>query len=123
MPDPQLTAAQFAASIKEKYPQYKAVPDEQLARAMVDKYPQYAKQVTFSPAKPAATLRAMPKTGTAAWLKSQAYTWADRALPTLPAVGMTIGGLAASPESGGCCARRCGGRGRARRYLSIHLSE
>jgi hypothetical protein len=102
MPDPQLTPAQFAASIKEKYPQYKAVPDEQLARAMVDKYPQYAKQVSFGPAKqgekretPALTVSAPPKTGTKAWLKSKAYTYADRLLPMLPAVGMTIGGIAA----------------------------
>jgi hypothetical protein len=117
MPDPQLTPAQFAASIKEKYPQYKAVPDEQLARAMVDKYPQYAKQVTFGSVKPGKTapastsatsndvekrevagssmpqLRA-PATG---WkgLKAKAYTAADRLLPMLPAVGSTIGGLTA----------------------------
>jgi hypothetical protein len=104
MPDPQLTPAQFAASIKEKYPQYKAVPDEQLARAMVDKYPQYAKQVTFEPSKQGEKREAAPANpgsslpqlrGPAKGWKAKAYTAADRLLPMLPAAGMTIGGLAA----------------------------
>lgn len=125
MPDPQLTTEQFSASIKKKYPQYAAVPDEQLAHAMVTKYPQYASQVALGPVKPGSTaasttktdetmgkgpvksgspgltVSAPPKTGTAAWLKSKMYTALDNTiLPLLPAAGMTVGGLAVGPETG-----------------------
>jgi hypothetical protein len=95
----QVTPEQFAQEIKRKYPQYAKVPDEQLAHAMVEKYPQYAKQVTFG-AQPRDTVSAKPKLFSAKGLKSAAYTAVDRALPFLPAVGATAGGIAAGPESG-----------------------
>jgi hypothetical protein len=46
------------------------------------------------------TVSAAPKLSTWKGIKSAMYTGIDRALPFLPAVGATIGGLAASPESG-----------------------
>lgn len=38
---------EFAAKIKEKYPQYKDIDDLTLAQKVVEKYPQYKEQVTF----------------------------------------------------------------------------
>lgn len=38
---------EFAAKIKEKYPQYKDVDDLTLAQKVIEKYPQYKEQVTF----------------------------------------------------------------------------
>lgn len=38
---------EFAAKIKEKYPQYKDVDDLTLAQKVIEKYPQYKGQVTF----------------------------------------------------------------------------
>lgn len=40
------TRAEFAASIKSKYPAYKDVPDDQLVDAMLAKYPTYKSRVT-----------------------------------------------------------------------------
>lgn len=41
------TVSEFAARIKEKYPQYASVDDSALAKRIVEKYPQYANQVDF----------------------------------------------------------------------------
>jgi len=38
---------EFSRQIKEKYPQYRNIEDEKLARAMIKKYPQYANSVSF----------------------------------------------------------------------------
>ena len=38
---------EFSRQIKEKYPQYKDIDDEKLARAMLEKYPMYAEKITF----------------------------------------------------------------------------
>lgn len=40
---------EFAASIKAKYPQYAAVPDEDLVSKMLEKYPQYKSQIEETP--------------------------------------------------------------------------
>jgi hypothetical protein len=40
-----VTAAEFAAMIKAKYPAYRSVPDDQLVAAMLEKYPTYRSQV------------------------------------------------------------------------------
>ena len=39
---------EFAAKIKEKYPQYKDIDDLTLAQRVVEKYPQYKEKVEFS---------------------------------------------------------------------------
>lgn len=51
MPD-QMTRAEFAASIKAKYPAYAQVPDDELATRMLEKYPVYQSQIKAdAPAK------------------------------------------------------------------------
>ena len=47
-----LSVEAFSGKIKEKYPQYADVDDEQLARSIVEKYPSYADQVNFGEAEP-----------------------------------------------------------------------
>lgn len=42
---------EFAAKIKEKYPQYKDVDDLTLAQKVIEKYPQYKEKVTFEEVK------------------------------------------------------------------------
>jgi hypothetical protein len=44
MPD-KLTLDQFGAKVKEKYPEYKDVNNEELAQKMLDKYPEYSESV------------------------------------------------------------------------------
>jgi hypothetical protein len=44
MPD-KLTLDQFGAKVKEKYPEYKDVNNEELAQKMLDKYPEYKESV------------------------------------------------------------------------------
>lgn len=46
----QLTAAQFAASIKAKYPDYANVPDDELTTKILAKYPEYRERVNVQPA-------------------------------------------------------------------------
>jgi len=41
----KLTRKQFAAKVKEKYPQYAQVPDDQLVDAVVAKYPSYGNNI------------------------------------------------------------------------------
>lgn len=43
----KVTVEEFAAKIKEKYPEYKDVDDLTLAKAIVDKYPEYEPVVSF----------------------------------------------------------------------------
>ena len=45
----KVTVDEFAASIKEKYPEYKDVDNLKLANAIVEKYPEYKDAVTFEP--------------------------------------------------------------------------
>ena len=42
-----LTPAEFAAKVKEKYPQYKDVEDSILVEKMVEKYPQYKDKINY----------------------------------------------------------------------------
>ena len=44
-----MTPEEFAAKIKEKYPQYADVPDHDLVSRVVAKYPQYAEQIDTTP--------------------------------------------------------------------------
>jgi hypothetical protein len=46
MPD-KVSPSKFAASVKEKYPEYKDVDDLKLANAMIEKYPEYKDKVDF----------------------------------------------------------------------------
>jgi hypothetical protein len=48
--DPLLTPAQFAATIKAKYPDYQAVPDDELVSRVLVKYPEYRDRVQVAPA-------------------------------------------------------------------------
>jgi len=50
-----LSVQDFSAKIKAKYPQYKDIPDDQLAQKIVDKHPVYKDQVDFGPPKPQPT--------------------------------------------------------------------
>jgi len=63
MPD-KVSPSQFAASVKEKYPQYKDVDDLKLTNAMIEKYPEYKDVVDFgikaTPAAPAVIAPAQP---------------------------------------------------------------
>src|SRR5689334_576845 len=43
------TTAEFARAIKQKYPAYANVPDEQLAAKVLEKYPQYKSQIVEGP--------------------------------------------------------------------------
>src|SRR5881394_3275155 len=45
MADPLLTPAEFAQSIKAKYPAYASIPDAELASRMLEKYPEYKDRV------------------------------------------------------------------------------
>ena len=47
----KLTYAEFAAKIKEKYPQYSDMDDMELAKKIVDKYPDYGESVIFEDVK------------------------------------------------------------------------
>ena len=51
-----MTKAELAAKAREKWPQYKDVPDDQLADAMVVRFPQYKELLT--PAEPAGPIPA-----------------------------------------------------------------
>ena len=46
-----MNPVEFAAKIKEKYPQYADVPDQELVSKVVAKYPQYAEQIDMTPAE------------------------------------------------------------------------
>ena len=48
----KVTVDEFAAKIKEKYPEYKDVDNLKLAQAIVEKYPEYKEAVIFEPAEP-----------------------------------------------------------------------
>ena len=50
-PEGPLSVQEFAAKVKDKYPQYKDVDDQQLVEALIKKYPQYESAVTFDPVK------------------------------------------------------------------------
>lgn len=43
------TTAEFARQIKQKYPAYANIPDEQLAARMLEKYPQYKSKIVEGP--------------------------------------------------------------------------
>ena len=47
MPD-KVSPSQFAASVKEKYPEYKGYDDIKLTNAIIEKYPEYKDVVDFS---------------------------------------------------------------------------
>ena len=57
------SVAEFSAKIKEKYPAYKDVDDEALAKAMVEKYPAYKSVVDFTPASDTTTSVATEQPG------------------------------------------------------------
>ena len=63
MPD-KVSPSKFAASVKEKYPEYKDVDDLKLANAMIEKYPEYKDKVDFgtmvTPAAPSAVAPSQP---------------------------------------------------------------
>mgnify|MGYP003640347846 FL=1 len=42
-----LSVTDFSAKIKEKYPEYKDIDDEQLVASIVEKYPEYKGQVSL----------------------------------------------------------------------------
>lgn len=48
MPDQLLTPAEFAQTIKAKYPDYASVPDGELAARMLEKYPEYKSRVRMA---------------------------------------------------------------------------
>src|SRR6266550_60989 len=52
----KLTSAEFAAKIKAKYPQYAAIPDDELTEKIVSKHPEYADKVALPIAKAATVL-------------------------------------------------------------------
>ena len=52
MPEPKLSAADFAAQIKAKYPEYQSVDDSTLVAKMLEKYPVYADRVEAPGASP-----------------------------------------------------------------------
>lgn len=45
----KVTVDEFAAAIKEKYPEYKDIGNLKLAKAVIEKYPEYKDAVTFEP--------------------------------------------------------------------------
>ena len=45
MKEDKLTLTEFGATIKEKYPQYRNVPDEEVGHRMLSKYPQYKNKI------------------------------------------------------------------------------
>lgn len=47
-----MTRAEFAAQLKQKYPQYAAIPDDQLVAKMLEKYPVYKGQMQAESALP-----------------------------------------------------------------------
>src|SRR3990167_6670323 len=48
------TLEQFAAKVKQKYPQYQNVQDIELVGKILAKYPQYRERITFEPPGPPA---------------------------------------------------------------------
>jgi hypothetical protein len=51
MPD-KVSPSQFAAKIKEKYPEYSSIDDSTLVDAILKKYPDYRSAIDFGPEKP-----------------------------------------------------------------------
>lgn len=102
----KVTPSQFAKAIKDKYPQYNSVPDEQLVSAIVEKYPQYKEQILEVHPDSGVSISGPPK-GTAA-LKSEINTGLDRArkkiVEYLPTIGATVGAIAAAPSGPGAVA-------------------
>lgn len=98
MPD-KMTRAQFAKSIKGKYPQYASMPDDQLVDSIFAKYPQYRENVLDVAPTGNAKISA-PPTGMAA-VKSTVNTFAqnvgDKIVENLPTIGATVGALAGAP--------------------------
>ena len=53
MPEPtKISAVEFAAKIKAKYPEYQDISDVELAQKMVAKYPEYANVVELGEPQP-----------------------------------------------------------------------
>jgi hypothetical protein len=47
-----MTVADFASKIKQKYPAYKDIPDQELATKVISKFPQYKDQVIMTAQRP-----------------------------------------------------------------------
>jgi hypothetical protein len=47
MPEDKLPLKDFAARIKQKYPTYKDMPDDELVNKIVEKYPEYKQRIIF----------------------------------------------------------------------------
>jgi hypothetical protein len=116
MPQDQVTPDQFAERIKQKYPQYKTVPNADLTNKFLAKYPEYKDRVAAPPAaqpqtkptdsmqawKPSLTERA-GELGRAAFGLSPKQTAARTKAVSgaLPSVGATIGAVAGGPIGAG----------------------
>ena len=75
----QYTLAQFGQRIKQKYPQYSHLPDEEIARKVLAKYPQYQSSIKQD-AAPAPAPRLTPEPRTAENYVSEAARGVGRGL-------------------------------------------
>jgi hypothetical protein len=92
-----ISSKDFAAKVKSQYPQYAAIPDEQLVHAVIQRYPQYSTIIDF--ALPDATIKAAPTFGSLDWIKQKLWQGADITTENLPAIGGGAGAMAASPAA------------------------
>ncbi|MCK9370278.1 hypothetical protein M0R04_10260 [Candidatus Dojkabacteria bacterium] len=58
---------EFGQTIKQKYPQYKDVPDEELGQKMLDKYPQYQNRITSTETTTQTSQPSTPTVGENLW--------------------------------------------------------
>jgi len=97
--DDKLTRAQFAAKLKNKYPQYAQVPDDHLVDVVLAKYPTYKDQIMDVATLPPGTISGPPK-GIAA-VKAGGYgavaKAADWIKNNFDLIGGTLGGAAGLP--------------------------
>src|SRR5437660_7182256 len=76
-----LSIPEFAQKIKQREPRLASVPDDELVRKTLERRPDLLKYIRTAEPRP----------------RAREKTLAERGLETLPYVGATIGGLAASP--------------------------
>lgn len=75
----KLTIEQFGSTIKQKYPQYANLSDEEVGRKTIAKYPQYQEKVEFSYAVPKLPVQVEPREQKIARLTQEAKVAEDRA--------------------------------------------
>jgi hypothetical protein len=115
----KLTRKQFAAKIKEKYPQYAGVPDDKLVDTIVAKYPQYGNSIMDLKMTPPGEISTGPHGMDA--VKAALYRGGDFVTNNLDTAGGIVGGVAGTaaggPAGGVVGATLGGGAGRAATQL------